>query len=47
MSNNPSNLDQFNQYTGKDLVITKNCASLPITHTNILSPALNTHLLDV
>lgn len=43
----PSILDHSNTYTGKDCVIVGNGASLPITHTSIISPNPNLHLLDV
>lgn len=47
MSNNPSILNQSCHYMGKDLIIIKNEASLPITHIGTLFPTLNIQLLDV
>lgn len=42
-----STLDHSTTYTGKDCVIVKNGASLPITHTDKISPFPNLQLLDV
>ena len=47
MYNDPSIWNQYCHYTGKDLVIIKNKASLPITHTNTLSSTINIQLLDI
>ena len=42
-----SNLDQSTTYAGKNCVIVRNGASLPITHIGKLSPSPNLYLLDV
>lgn len=42
-----STLDHSTTYTGKDCVIVRNGASLPITHTDKISPFPNHELLDV
>ena len=47
MTADPSILDQSKNYTGKDFVIVGNGASLPITHTDTISPVLNIHLLEL
>ena len=47
MTADPSILDQSKKYTSKDYVIVGNGASLPIIHTDTLSPIINIHLLDM
>lgn len=41
------NLDTSEPYSGKDRVLVGNGASLPITHTSIVSPSQYFQLLDV
>ena len=47
MTPNFSHLDQASNYTGKDRVVVKNGAFLPITHTGTISPIPSLELLDV
>ena len=47
MTPDPSQLDKVEPYHGKDCVIVGNGASLPISHTGMLSPSSNFKLLDV
>ncbi|KAJ0112238.1 hypothetical protein Patl1_03083 [Pistacia atlantica] len=47
MTNFAAQLDKFDTYTSKDRVIVDNGASLPISHTGILSPTFSLTLKDV
>lgn len=47
MTNDATQLDKFDMYTGKDRVIVSNGASLPISHTGTISPTFSLTLKDV
>jgi hypothetical protein len=47
MTNDVAQLDKSDTYTGKDCVVVGNGATLPISHTSILSPTSSLTLKDV
>ena len=47
MTPDPSQLDKIELYNGKECVVVGNGASLPISHTGIVSPSPDFKLLDV
>lgn len=47
MTLNSFHLVQSNTYMGKDSMIVRNSASLPISYIGTLSPVLNVHLLNI
>jgi len=47
MTNDVAQLDKSDMYTGKDCVVVDNGATLPISHTGIISPTSSLTLKDV